>query len=129
MRFDLLVIITTESPTWLQEPSDVSAMLGSKVMIPCKGMASPKPEVVWSRETSSPESFSRVLSVDRDGVLFFNAMNVSDAGRYQCRVSNGVGAPLVKVISIQVNGTYYVVILSPVPFLTESVALVSSPRS
>ena len=95
-----------ESPTWLQEPSDVSAILGSRVVIPCKGTASPKPAVLWSFEFPS----SRVLTVE-DDALVFSAISESDVGRYQCRVSNGVGSPLVKVISVRVNGSLSLIVL------------------
>jgi hemicentin len=97
------VLDIKESPSWLQEPpSDMSAILGSRVVIPCKATASPKPGVVWS---SLEPSFPRVFTVE-DDALIFAAISESDVGRYQCRVSNGVGSPLIKVISIRVNGSF-----------------------
>ncbi|XP_055925896.1 cell adhesion molecule Dscam2-like isoform X3 [Argiope bruennichi] len=73
--------------------SQVRADEGSYVRIPCVSTAQPAPEYRWLKETSSglfpviEDHRTRVTS----GTLHIKNAMISDGGKYQCIITNGIG--------------------------------------
>lgn len=103
-----------EPPRWLDEPSDINTVLGKRVVVRCRGDPSSSPSPVSSWTPVGQDSHKQ-LPVDFNNSLIFSTILISDAGRYECRVSNGVGDDLVKVVTIRVNGSCKVLELCLLP--------------
>ena len=88
-----------QSPVWIKEPQDVSTPEGKRIAIPCSASAMPEPVVTWT----ALESTASRLNVNPDGTLIFDPFYRPSAGKYTCKVSNGIGSPLTKTIEVRVN--------------------------
>ena len=40
----------TVPPSWIMKPSDLEAVLGHLVELPCSAEGSPKPSITWKKE-------------------------------------------------------------------------------
>lgn len=88
-----------QPPVWVKEPSDISSPEGKRISIPCSASGIPDPVASWT----SVESTGTRLNVHSDGSLLFESLHKTSAGKYTCRVSNGIGSGLTKTIEVKVN--------------------------
>jgi len=95
----MLTNCLSESPEWIEEPVDVEASPGKEVRLDCKASGFPQPIVEWT-SLHSQQNLVRV----EGGTLIIPQVSQSNAGRYQCRISNGVGKELIKTITVRVRG-------------------------
>ncbi|RWS05572.1 down syndrome cell adhesion molecule-like protein, partial [Dinothrombium tinctorium] len=81
---------------WLKEPEDIHVAMNSEITIECMAAGAPQPKIIWKR---NKEVFPTV-----NGKFHINRVTLSDSGVYDCIADNGIDAPLMKSITIHVNG-------------------------
>ncbi|XP_072938506.1 cell adhesion molecule Dscam2-like [Epargyreus clarus] len=98
------------APSWVYEPQDVSALLGTQILAHCVTKGYPEPRITWMKGQSSSTTDFRPLSrlevpltVLSNGSLTAPAAERAHEGKYMCRADNGVGRGLSKVITVSVN--------------------------
>ncbi|CAG5008727.1 unnamed protein product [Parnassius apollo] len=98
------------APSWMYEPQDVSALLGTQIIAQCSTKGYPEPQIAWLKGQGAGGTDFRPLSrlelpmtVLSNGSLTAAAAARVHEGRYMCRADNGVGRGLSKVITISVN--------------------------
>ncbi|XP_052738064.1 cell adhesion molecule Dscam2-like [Bicyclus anynana] len=98
------------APSWVYEPQDVSALLGTQIIAHCATKGYPEPRVTWLKAQGPSSTDFRPLnrlelpmSVLGNGSLTAAAAARAHEGRYMCRADNGVGRGLSKVITVSVN--------------------------
>lgn len=82
---------------WLDEPSDVSVGVGGDLLVPCAARGRPQPTIEWLKLTAGGEE-------TLGSQLKFHKISQHDAGRYECRASNGIDKGLSKQIELLVSG-------------------------
>ncbi|CAG9581983.1 unnamed protein product [Danaus chrysippus] len=98
------------APSWVYEPQDVSALLGTQILIHCVTKGYPEPRITWLKAHGVGSSadfrpLNRVelpLSVLTNGSLSGVATRGHE-GRYMCRGDNAVGRGLSKIVTVSVN--------------------------
>lgn len=103
-------LLVKVSPQWLQEPQDISTLVGSSAIINCEAKGFPHPQIQWLKgqgKTSSDyqplQNLNSRLVLLSNGSVWINSVTVFDEGHYLCRATNGIGTGLGKVIYIGVN--------------------------
>ncbi|XP_042901755.1 cell adhesion molecule Dscam1 isoform X1 [Parasteatoda tepidariorum] len=102
-------LVVNVPPTWLSEPMNTSAVLGSSAWMNCSAEGFPTPSVIWRKaRESSPGDFGYVTSSPRirqynNGSLVLWDVELSDKGFYLCQANNGIGAALSKVIFLNIQ--------------------------
>ncbi|KAJ0182203.1 hypothetical protein K1T71_001572 [Dendrolimus kikuchii] len=98
------------APSWVYEPQDVSALLGTQILAQCATKGYPEPRVTWLKGHGTGASdFRPVSNMDLQfSVLSNGSLSIAPAahhheGQYMCRAENGIGRGLNKIISISVN--------------------------
>ncbi|KAJ2948220.1 hypothetical protein O0L34_g10030 [Tuta absoluta] len=97
------------APTWIYEPQDVSALLGTQILAHCSTKGYPEPRITWLKGQGTAGDFRPVTNLDLQfAVLSNGSLSISPAahqheGQYMCRSENGIGRGLSKVITISVN--------------------------
>ncbi|KAL0850695.1 hypothetical protein ABMA28_006640 [Loxostege sticticalis] len=98
------------APTWVYEPQDVSALLGTQILANCATKGYPEPRIAWLKgHGSGSGDFRPVSNLDLQfSVLANGSLSIAPAahhheGQYMCRAENGIGRGLSKVITISVN--------------------------
>lgn len=105
-------LLVQASPEWKAVPRDVSAALGGNTSLDCLAVGYPTPTVRWSKE--EPDSsdgtgeFRPVSSGGRvhlfpNGTLELRDLRPTDAGRYRCIATNGLGRDLQKTIHLSLH--------------------------
>lgn len=98
------------APQWIIEPQDVSALLGTDILVDCASSGFPKPQVVWLRgRGKAAGEYQPLLGSHRtillsNGSIWMRSVSPPDEGYYLCRATNGIGSGLSKVIHVGVNG-------------------------
>ncbi|KAG1671038.1 Down syndrome cell adhesion molecule-like protein Dscam2 [Nymphon striatum] len=107
--FDMRTVnlMVSETPKWHIEPKDVIGKIGGIVIINCKANGYPKPTIQWvkmkGRKVIPFLNTSERQILHTNGSLQFSNIQKSDAGRYSCISSNGIGDDLVKEITLQIK--------------------------
>ncbi|XP_059046952.1 cell adhesion molecule Dscam2-like, partial [Achroia grisella] len=98
------------APSWVYEPQDVSALLGTQIMTHCSTKGYPEPRITWLKgHGTGVGDFRPVSNLDLQfSVLANGTLNIAPAahhheGQYMCRAENGIGRGLSKIISVSVN--------------------------
>ncbi|XP_026739264.1 Down syndrome cell adhesion molecule-like protein Dscam2 [Trichoplusia ni] len=114
------------APSWLYEPQDVSALLGTQILVHCATKGYPEPRVTWLKghgelnithntnqnmiKRSGVSDFRPVSNLDLQFSMLPNgSLSIAPAahhheGQYMCRSENGIGRGLSKIIAVSVNG-------------------------
>ncbi|KAF2367991.1 Immunoglobulin I-set [Trinorchestia longiramus] len=122
-------LIVSVPPAWLQEPSDVSVVVGEALEVACSARGFPRPTVTWRQQTPSGgwssisqgtgyhgnvesdsslsvagNSYRHSGSYDGVGrsVLTIVQATRTHEGRYLCQASNHVGSELSKLVNVNV---------------------------
>ncbi|XP_052738072.1 cell adhesion molecule Dscam2-like [Bicyclus anynana] len=98
-------------PAWRSEPRDAGALLGAPLRLPCAAAGRPPPLVAWARRAEpsgadGPERWEPPgpqWEAAADGALVARAAARAHRGLYRCSADNGVGAPLVKLVTVAVH--------------------------
>ncbi|XP_076034195.1 cell adhesion molecule Dscam1-like isoform X3 [Oratosquilla oratoria] len=103
-------LIVKVSPTWKEEPNDVSVVVGSDVSIPCEARGSPEPKVSWRKaEGDVPRHYRPVTTLGENvrvmsnSSLIISSIRRDQGGEFLCSASNGVGPDLSKPIKVVVK--------------------------
>ncbi|CAG9796257.1 unnamed protein product [Diatraea saccharalis] len=94
------------APSWVFEPQDVSALLGTQILAHCSTKGYPEPRIIWLKGQGSVGDFRPVSNLDLQlSVLSNGSLSISPAahhheGQYMCRAENGIGRGLSKRITI-----------------------------
>ncbi|XP_037298795.1 Down syndrome cell adhesion molecule-like protein Dscam2 [Manduca sexta] len=98
------------APSWLYEPQDVSALLGTQIVAHCATKGYPEPRISWLKGHGSGVSdFRPVSNMELQfSVLSNGSLSIAPAahhheGQYMCRAENGIGRGLSKIITVSVN--------------------------
>ncbi|XP_022821445.1 Down syndrome cell adhesion molecule-like protein Dscam2 [Spodoptera litura] len=98
------------APSWVYEPQDVSALLGTQILVHCSTKGYPEPRISWLKGHGSGVSdFRPVSNLDLQfAVLPNGSLSIAPAahhheGQYMCRAENGIGRGLSKIIAVSVN--------------------------
>ncbi|ELU04243.1 hypothetical protein CAPTEDRAFT_219882 [Capitella teleta] len=83
-----------EPPVIADHPTELEAVEGDTVIIPCSASGSPTPVISWYRARTPVTDFNENgrLSQLESGALEITAVNSDDAMTYSCRAYNGIGA-------------------------------------
>ncbi|XP_050305410.1 neural/ectodermal development factor IMP-L2 isoform X2 [Anthonomus grandis grandis] len=73
---------------WASAYMDV---IGSNVILPCKSVGNPNPEIIWINTDSKQVIEDDRFQVLSDGSLSIKSIAWSDMGTYKCMVRNSVG--------------------------------------
>ncbi|XP_023026091.1 ecdysone-inducible gene L2 isoform X3 [Leptinotarsa decemlineata] len=73
---------------WAQTYMDV---IGTDVILPCKYVGNPRPEVTWYDTDDKPIENDEKYSASQEGELRIRSIEWSDMGTYTCMVKNLVG--------------------------------------
>ncbi|XP_035996829.1 hemicentin-1 isoform X1 [Fundulus heteroclitus] len=108
------------TPTFILEPSNVEADIGSNVTLPCQAHGYPEPLVTWRREDGSslfnrPNAHSTVSQ--REGDLQIINLWVEDEAEYVCEAKNRFGRIQTKA-RINVTGLVKPVIAVSPPVIS-----------
>ncbi|KAK0131042.1 Contactin-3 [Merluccius polli] len=76
-------------PHWLQTITDTALSIEENLFWECKANGKPKPSYSWLKDGETLASESRVQM--ENGALSVSALNLSDAGMYQCVAENKHG--------------------------------------
>lgn len=88
-------------------PSHVNAEVGTTVLLDCRAMAEPEPDIYWVGPLGSKITVETPLDrykLSSEGTLEISNLRTEDAGRYTCVAQNVEGAD-TRVVTIKVNGT------------------------
>lgn len=69
---------------------------GSDVILPCKSVGNPKPDLVWFDPDSQVITDNEKFTVLSDGELKIQSITWADMGIYVCKVNNSVGDDYVE---------------------------------
>ncbi|XP_056304059.1 vascular cell adhesion protein 1b [Danio aesculapii] len=95
---------------------ETAVSLGSSLTLTCKAEGNPKPAFTWT--ALKPDGQSVELGKQRD--LFVHNVSLSDAGTYQCNVSNVLGNQIVNVsVDVQAPPVETHIVASPQSSLKE----------
>ncbi|CAK8691082.1 unnamed protein product [Clavelina lepadiformis] len=83
-----------EPPTINPGPSTITAVQGVTVLLPCIARGTPEPKTKWRKgsEQINPDNESGRYKLRNAGSLVVENIDVDDAGRYVCLVSNAAGS-------------------------------------
>ncbi|XP_047108457.1 Down syndrome cell adhesion molecule-like protein 1 homolog isoform X1 [Schistocerca piceifrons] len=103
-------LIVNVPPTWLHEPEDINVLMGDTLLIPCAADGSPKPVILWRKESDNSESSSQNhifqaanYKVLNNGSLWIENVLPEDKGYYSCEAKNEIGMALNKIIYVTVH--------------------------
>lgn len=86
-----------EGPVFLEKPKIISENNGKLVVMECKVRASPKPDIVWTKEGRVITESSQIkLFVEEKGEIYhirleLSEPNLDDSGLYKCNIKNNLG--------------------------------------
>lgn len=89
-------IAFTAAPHNANVSGATNVSLGSNLTLTCEAEGDPKPEFTWT--ALKPDGQSVEMGKSQD--LFMHNMSLSDAGTYQCDVSNELGRQNISVLVI-----------------------------
>ncbi|GFY47205.1 titin [Trichonephila inaurata madagascariensis] len=92
-------------PSWIKEPQDVETIEGQKAKFTCLASGSPNPRFEWRKIEKGNLKLPGISKDDNNGTLIFNPASKDDDGSYECRVTNGIGDNLSKVVLLIVHGS------------------------
>ncbi|XP_016057931.1 PREDICTED: leucine-rich repeat neuronal protein 1, partial [Miniopterus natalensis] len=88
-------------------PSHLNAEVGATVLLDCRAMAEPEPEIYWVTPLGNEvtaETPSDRYKLSSEGTLEISDIRTEDSGRYTCVAQNAEGAD-TRVATVKVNGT------------------------
>ena len=87
-------------PSFQVIPQGTNITVGSPLILHCKAMGSPHPDITWQKDGLSVNT-SHVTLLS-NGSLYISSTLAQDAGRYSCRATNVAGST-----SVQANIVIY----------------------
>ncbi|XP_032874052.1 muscle, skeletal receptor tyrosine-protein kinase isoform X2 [Amblyraja radiata] len=90
-------------PKIIRPPTDVRALLGSKVVLPCSTMGNPKPAISWIRDETALKKDQPRTSVLESGNLRIRSVQLEDAGKYRCLARNSLGFEYSRPVTLEVQ--------------------------
>ncbi|XP_066589218.1 leucine-rich repeats and immunoglobulin-like domains protein 3 [Prorops nasuta] len=119
------LIIANATLTILETPSFVKPMenkeitVGGSIVLECMAGGSPKPKLSWRKDGSPLQATERHFFTAEDQLLIIVNTILSDAGSYECEMTNSQGT-VVDASNLTVNpGKYFFVIDSPSSLVNE----------
>lgn len=80
-----------ESPTIIEEPSNITAGIGDTVSLKCRASGHPTPDIVWMQNSIKVPLDSPRYHLMNDGTLKIKDVNADLAGMYECMAQNVLG--------------------------------------
>ncbi|KAL3875338.1 hypothetical protein ACJMK2_033296 [Sinanodonta woodiana] len=85
-----------------QFPNDISKDFGDRVVIPCRAIGPPQPTIHWLFNGLEIQNDSNRYTIDSNGTLTVERLDVQNAGMYQCFARNDAG-DAYKSVWLKVN--------------------------
>ncbi|XP_023602173.1 leucine-rich repeat neuronal protein 1 [Myotis lucifugus] len=88
-------------------PGHLSVELGATVLLDCRALAEPEPEIYWVTPLGrkiTGDTLSDRYTLSSEGTLEIPNVRTEDSGRYTCVAQNVEGAD-TRVVTVKVNGT------------------------
>ncbi|XP_067138822.1 cell adhesion molecule Dscam1-like isoform X1 [Centruroides vittatus] len=99
-------LIVTGPPKWLKEPTDLAVAAGDNATLECQAYGNPDTSFTWKRSRDDKKTWQDIedghMKIETKGTLTFYNIRVTDAGYYNCEVTNGLGT-LQKTIVLKVK--------------------------
>ncbi|XP_043916969.1 muscle, skeletal receptor tyrosine-protein kinase [Protopterus annectens] len=89
-------------PKMTRSPTDVTALLGAKVVLPCSVMGNPKPSVSWLKDGVTVVQDNHIAILET-GNLRIRSIETEDAGQYRCVAKNSLGTEYSKPATVKVQ--------------------------
>lgn len=106
-----------DAPTFVEKPKIISENNGKLVIMTCKVMANPKPDIVWTHEGKEVvESSQTQMSVEQHGDIYHIRLELTDpgleaSGLYKCNIKNNLGE-LNANLTLNIESEYTVYVLT-----------------
>lgn len=81
-------------PSFQVMPQGMNVTVGSPLILHCKAMGSPNPNITWQKDGLSVDTTHVTLL--SNGSLYISSTVVLDAGRYSCKATNVAGSRSVR---------------------------------
>lgn len=97
-------------PKWVNEPTNVSAKIGTNVEILCDADGLPPPRILWHKLGSQAfnennDVYGKILKIPK--------ISVTDAGKYECVVYDNKKVDLLrKIITVKIIGNIFMSLMS-----------------
>ncbi|CAG7816748.1 unnamed protein product [Allacma fusca] len=82
-----------DTPSFSDPMEDENAVEGNNAILACLASGSPKPQISWNKEgvPITPNKDKRFHFTENGSLLLIKDVQMQDAGRYECLLSNAVG--------------------------------------
>lgn len=77
-------------------------MAGGSIVLDCRASGSPRPKILWRKNNSSLQATERHFFTAEDQLLIIVNTVASDAGDYECEISNTLGS-IVGATQLKIN--------------------------
>ena len=103
-----IVSIIAETPSFNKPMEDKTTMEGETTVLECMASGSPKPRLLWTKDGGPLVATERHFFTADNQLLIIVHTRASDAGRYECEMSNSLGterdSSMLTVLVTQVAG-------------------------
>lgn len=96
-----------DPPTITQSPQNSTLLSNITLTITCQVNGAPFPDVTWTKDGETVDITTRVhLASTFSASLFFESLELSDSGEYECSVENINGTDVSSPGEIVILGKY-----------------------
>ena len=89
INFELIFI--SEPPSFVKTMENKEIMAGEPIVLECMASGSPKPKLSWKKDGKELVITERHFFTADDQLLVIVDTDISDAGTYECQISNSLG--------------------------------------
>lgn len=101
MMFDILFLLS-EPPSFVKPMEDKEIMAGGSIVLECMASGSPRPKLSWRKNGSPLQTTERHFFTAEDQLFIIVNTIASDAGSYECEMSNSLGS-VVDATELTIN--------------------------
>ncbi|XP_055938210.1 cell adhesion molecule DSCAML1-like [Argiope bruennichi] len=94
-------------PLWVEQPKNVTTVIGEAISINCKASGSPDPRTFWRKRSGSGAlmeiNATSSHSKQNSTVLHISKVSSDDAGMYECIADNGIPPTIISNFTITIR--------------------------
>lgn len=90
--FKPVVFLFIEAPSFAKSMEDKVTAAGKGIVLECMVSGSPKPNLTWTKDGGPLLMTDRHFFTAEDQLLIITNTMMSDAGTYECEISNSLGS-------------------------------------
>ncbi|XP_051173855.1 leucine-rich repeats and immunoglobulin-like domains protein 3 [Leptopilina boulardi] len=91
-----------EGPSFVKPMENKEIMAGGSIVLDCRASGSPRPKILWRKNNSPLQATERHFFTAEDQLLIIVNTIASDAGDYECEISNTLGS-IVGASHLKIN--------------------------